>query len=61
MKGHVGLFKLNNNIDYRGLQNYLVLHISSYYLWSSEHEITRECLDLLGVKDILVAPIITEE
>lgn len=50
MKGHVGIFKLNNNIDHRGLQNYLVLHISTYHLWSTEHEITREYLESLRGK-----------
>ena len=50
MKGRVGLFKLNNNVDHRGLQNYLVLHISAYYLWSSEHEIIREYLESLRGK-----------
>lgn len=50
MKGHVGIFKLKNNIDHRGLQNYLVLHISTYHLWSTEHEITREYLESLRGK-----------
>ena len=49
-KGDVGIFKLNNNLDQRGFQNYLVLHVSSYYFWSSEKEITREYLESLRGK-----------
>ena len=43
VKSDVGIFKLNNSNN-NGLQNYLALDDTSYYLWSTKEEVTKDYL-----------------
>lgn len=47
MNGDVGVYKLNNNFDENNIQQYLVLHINTYYLRNTNEVVTRSYLESL--------------
>ena len=47
MNGDVGVYKLYNNFNENNIQQYLVLHINTYYLWTTNEEVSRSYLESL--------------